>query len=120
MPYGYTLSLDLFNCNIKKFNRKDIKEFLVILCDEINMEREDLHWWDYDGEDTENEPDHLVGTSVVQFIKTSTIVIHTLDRLEKMYIDLFSCNNFDENMVTDLVINFFECKINRINFYERV
>lgn len=41
MPYGYTLSLDLFNCNIKKFNRKDIKEFLVILCDEINMERED-------------------------------------------------------------------------------
>ena len=120
MIYGYTLSLDLFNCNTEKFNRKDIQKFLILLCSKIDMKREDLHWWDYDGEDTKDEPDHIVGTSVVQFITTSTIVIHTLDRLEKMYIDLFSCNKFEDNIVLKLVVDFFECEINAIKYYERI
>ena len=35
------------------------------------------------------------GTSAVQFILTSTIVIHTLDLMNAVYVNVFSCKEFD-------------------------
>ena len=96
--YGKELILDIHNCDVSKFNRLDIKNYLIELCDNIiDMEREDLHWWDYedDPEGYEEAPAHLKGTSCVQFIRTSTIVIHSLVDLRKIFINIFSCKNFD-------------------------
>ena len=47
--FGYELILDLKNCSTEKFNRKGLTEFFIELCDLIDMEREDLHFWDYEG-----------------------------------------------------------------------
>jgi len=61
------------------------------------MERCKLCWWDDVGvspDEQQTEP-HLKGTSAVQFILTSNIVIHTLDLLGSAYINLFSCKDFD-------------------------
>ena len=108
--YGKELILDIHNCDITKFNRKDIKTFLVTLCDDIiDMERSDLHWWDYEGEAEEYEvaPAHLKGVSCVQFIMTSTIVIHSLEDLRKIFINIFSCKDFDEESAATFTVNFF-------------
>ena len=112
--YGKELILDLHNCNSEKFNRKDIAQYFKILCDEkINMERCDLHWWDYEDEEQEvydNAPAHLKGTSAVQFIQTSDIVIHTLDDLKRVYVNIFSCKDFDSVVAREFTEETFEGK----------
>ena len=108
--YGKELLLDLHNCDPSTFNRVSIQTFLEELCNLINMEREDLHWWD-DLEvpigKQETEP-HLKGTTAVQFIRTSNIVIHTLNLLEVVYINVFSCREFDSNTISTFSANWFK------------
>ena len=102
--YGKELIIDLHNCNPLRFTRKSIRNYFKELCSLIDMEREKLCWWDdlhTAEEEKETEP-HLVGTSAVQFIKTSSIVIHSLDILKKVFINIFSCKDFDEEVVMRL------------------
>jgi S-adenosylmethionine/arginine decarboxylase-like enzyme len=80
-PYGYELILDLHSCDPDTFNRSSIEDFFKKLCKKIDMTQCDLHFWDDVGvtpEEQQTSP-HTKGTSAVQFILTSTIVIHTLD-----------------------------------------
>ena len=105
--YGKELILDLHDCNVRKFNnRRRIKAYFVELCKLINMDREDLHFWDYEGDPDgyDKAPSHLKGISVVQFIKTSNVTIHALDDLKKVFINIFSCKDFD----TDVAMKFSE------------
>ena len=122
MPYGYELILDLYGCDPGRFNRKDIEEFMGKLCELIDMEKEDLHFWDYEGEPEEYEkaPPHLKGTSAVQFIKTSTIVIHTLEILKRVYINVFSCKKFEPNAAVNFIRDYFVGQIKNTTFLERV
>ncbi len=109
-PYGYSSVLDVVECDSSTFTRVSIEEFLVALCDAIVMEREDLHFWDYEGdpEGYEVAPSHLRGVSAVQFIKTSSVVIHTLDELDTVFLDLFSCKPYDVNKVIGIVESHFK------------
>lgn len=102
-PYGVELILDLHDCDPSTFNRKSIAEYFEKLCDLIDMEAHDLHFWDYEDMDmTEEEwdalPVHVKGTSAIQFIMTSNITIHTLDDLKKVFINIFSCKYFDSDI----------------------
>ena len=81
--YGVELILDLHGCDPSTFNRESIGAYFERLCVLIDMKREALHFWDDIGvseEDKQTSP-HTQGTSAVQFILTSSIVIHTLDQL---------------------------------------
>ena len=49
-----------------------------------------------------------VGISAVQLIETSAIVIHTNDAARDMYLDVFSCKGFSEEMVRDVIQDAFE------------
>ena len=107
--FGKELILDLYHCDVSKFNRESITEWLKQLCELIDMEREDLHFWDYEGcpEELAAAPDHLVGTSAVQFITTSDIVIHTVDKRRECYINIFSCKEYDDQAATEFTKNWF-------------
>ncbi len=113
MAYGKELILDLYECNPKKFNRDDIEQFLIELCKLIDMERCDLHFWDYVDfpEEKATAPPHLDGTTAVQFIKTSNITIHTLDKVGEVYINLFSCKDFDVRKAYRFVVQFFQTQM---------
>ena len=99
--YGKELILDLHECNPKRFTRSSISSFLTILCGKIDMEACDLYFWDYRGyaDDYKMAPAHLKGTSAIQFISTSNITIHTLDVLRKVFLNIFSCKDFDIDIV---------------------
>ena len=116
--FGKEVILDLHNCNVDKFNRKDIEAYFVELCQMIDMVREDLFWWDME-ENTEEEiadmEDHLVGTSAVQFIRTSNITIHTIDRMKRVYLNIFSCKDFDAEIAKNFSHKIFGGDI--INFH---
>jgi len=121
-PYGFELIMDLHHCDVGKFNRKDIEQYMVVVCEAIGMEREDLYFWDYEGVPAEELPEesHLLGTSAVQFITTSNIVIHTLEKLAAVYINIFSCKMFDRNIAEDLTKKWFRAKEYRTHFIERI
>lgn len=111
--YGLSLVIDLHNCNPARFNRVDIDDYFEQLCALINMEQCERFWWDdVDVPEAEwqTEP-QLKGTSAVQFILTSSIVIHTLDELKMVYLDVFSCKMFDSGVVAVFSAKFFEGKI---------
>ncbi len=105
-PYGYECVIDVHDV-ARQFDRNALTDFFADLCDLIGMEREDLFFWDYDGEPVEYEaaPAHLKGTSAVQFIKTSNITVHSLDELGHFYLNVFSCRSFDLNVVREFVCN---------------
>jgi len=95
--YGVELVLDLHDCDASTFNRPSLDAFFSELCELIDMERCVVHFWDDVGvplEDQQTEP-HTKGTSAVCFILTSSIVVHTLDMLDAVYINIFSCKSFD-------------------------
>lgn len=108
--YGYSSVLDVIDCDPDTFTRESIERFVVALCEAIDMEREDLHFWDYEGDPKgyAAAPTHLRGVSAVQFIKTSSIVIHTLDDLRVVFIDLFSCKRYNKTVVKKVVENHFK------------
>ncbi len=119
--YGYSSVLDVIECDPSTFTRAGIEDFLVTLCDAIDMEREDLHFWDYEGdpEGYAAAPAHLRGVSAVQFIKTSSIVVHTLDELKVVFIDLFSCKEYDPNTVKALVESHFKGNVRSFKTFAR-
>lgn len=120
--YGKELIIDLHDCNSTRFTRQSIEEYFKRICTSINMERCELYWWDdlhTPEEEKEIEP-HLVGTSAIQFIKTSNITIHTLDILKKVYLNIFSCKEFDADSVARISRKWFEGKIVNIKVIQRI
>jgi len=119
--YGKELILDLHDCDPKLFNRAGIEAFLIRLCDLIQMERCDLHFWDYEGEPEEYEkaPDHLKGVSAIQFITTSNITIHTLDVPRDVYLNIFSCKFFDTDITEHFCVDYWSATHHKSQVIER-
>ena len=120
--YGIELILDLHGCDVATFNRESISEYFLQLCELIDMQREDLHFWDDVGiadEDKQTSP-HTQGTSAVQFILTSSIVIHALDQLRSVYINIFSCKTFDPEIAEKFTAEWFGAGECSARFIDRV
>ncbi len=120
--YGYELIMDLHGCDVSKFTRKDIRIFFFELCDLIKMQRRDLHFWDDMDTpiDEQQTSPHTKGTSAVQFILTSSIVIHTLDFKGDVYINIFACKYFDEKVALDFCKKWFLSSNCISHYLERV
>ena len=106
-PYGIELIMDLHDCNLEGLvNKKKLTEFFVKLCKKIDMKRhgDPLFWEDY------SDIPHLRGVSAMQFIETSTIVCHPLPMLKSVYINVFSCKNFDAETALEFCMNFWRAK----------
>ena len=75
------------------------------------MEACKVTFWDYDTqEEFDAAPPHLKGISAVQFILTSNITIHTLNDLKAVYLNIFSCKEFDSHKAVIFCRNYFEGK----------
>jgi len=120
--YGKEVILDIHNCDSSTFTRKSIRGYFVEVCTSIEMERCKLCWWDDHGvpsEEQETEP-HLKGTTAIQFISTSNITIHTLDLMKRVYLNVFSCKDFDEDVVRGISEKWFKGQIVSCHVIERV
>ena len=121
-PYGFELILDLHGCDVGKFTRSSLRKYFAALCKAIDMKRCDLHFWDDVGVPPEEQQisPHTKGTSAVQFILTSTIVVHTLDLLKAVYVNIFSCKPYDREAAERLTKEWFGAKECRATFIERI
>lgn len=115
--YGKELILDLHDCDPETFNRENIGQYFTKLCKLIDMEACDLHFWDEEGvpeEERLTDP-KTVGTSAIQFIITSNVTIHALDLLRAVYVNIFSCKEFDSDKAATFTERWFcGCVENRV------
>src|ERR1700692_2243308 len=121
-PYGFECLIDLHSCDESTFNRKSIGKFLSGLCKVIDMKRCKVHFWDDVGvapDERQTEP-HTKGTSAVCFMLTSTIVVHTLDLLGAVYVNIFSCKRFDPMVAERFTREWFKGETVKSTFMERV
>jgi len=105
--YGRELIIDMHYCDVKTFNRYIIEKFFAEVCNETKMQKcEEIYWFDdFDTPVGEEQTDpQTTGTSAVQFILTSNITVHTLDLLGKVFINFFSCKDFNPDVVENLAM----------------
>ncbi len=108
-PYGFELIIDLHGCDVSKFNRASLDGYFEKLCKAIDMQKCERYFWDDVGlpEEEKQTSPHTKGSSAVQFILTSSIVIHTLDLSESVYVNIFSCKSFDEKAAEKITKEWF-------------
>ena len=120
--YGTELVLDLHGCDPAKFNRASIRSFLETLCDKVlRMQRQDLHFWDDEGvsiEERQTDP-RTKGTTAIQFILTSNVTIHCLDLMRAVYINIFSCEQFDHARAEEFSVDYFSATEHRSQLVPR-
>ncbi len=120
--YGKELIIDLHNCNVEKFNRKSLKIYFKEICNLIEMQRAKLVFWDDVGvpENKKQTKAHTKGTTAVQFILTSNIIIHTLDIKKSVYVNIFSCKDFNTDSVREFTIKYFNGELKHWEVCKRV
>ncbi|MFH1365458.1 MAG: S-adenosylmethionine decarboxylase [archaeon] len=103
--WGQLLTLDLFGCDksllinpekLKSFSNQIIKKINMVAHGEPLVERFG------DGE--------LYGYSLIQFIETSSITMHVDNFGNRVFIDVFSCKEFDSKKAEKFSKEFFRAK----------
>lgn len=112
--WGYHLMLDCSNCNEYAIRDYDtIYNFTKQLVKDIDMV-------------AYGEPQivkfgsgNKAGYTLVQLIETSNICAHFVDEDNTMYLDVFSCKQFDPNIVEKLVRQYFDAFYIRRSYLTR-
>lgn len=104
VPWGWHLVLNLYDCSLEKIQSAEtIRQFVIDLCDLIEMRRF--------GEPTIvnfGDDPRVTGYSLVQLIETSNICAHFADHSRAVYIDIFSCKQFDPEVAAEFCVKAFE------------
>lgn len=118
--YGREVILDVAGADVSKFQRRNIRAYLEDLCDKLGLERADLHFWGYDdAAERAKAPAHLQGESAVQFVTTSSIVVHTLDATRQVLINVFGCGEIDGQCVVNTTLDHFGGYVHQYKEQER-
>lgn len=95
--YGKHLILTARQCNENLLDKAKMAAFLRQLVDKIDMVAFGDPIVERFGQGIE------IGLSGVQLIETSAITFHTNDQARDMYLDVFSCKTFPEDVVCQVV-----------------
>lgn len=97
--YGMELILDCHDCNRKFFYKKYLKRYFKGLVEAIDMQAADQYFY--------KEP---TGLCAIQFILTSNITVHCHNGLKRLYVNVFSCKEFDAHKAKSYTQDFFEVR----------
>lgn len=101
--WGIASSFDIYNCNPDTIrDAEKIKQFVVELCDLIEMKRFGETVVVNFGED-----ERVAGYSMTQLIETSLISAHFANQSNTVYLDVFSCKPYDPAVVEEFSRRFF-------------
>lgn len=114
--WGQHLVLDISGCPIEKIGNGDnilawVKE-LVTAIDMVAYGEPILEHFATHKKET-------AGYSLIQLIETSNIAAHFAEMIGQVYIDIFSCKEFDEQIAIDVCKKYFEPTRVRIKNFER-
>ena len=104
--WGLSSSIDLHNCDTVLIRDEEkIKEFVVKLCELIDMKRFGECMVVNFGEDEEG-----AGFSMTQLIETSLISGHFANKTNRVFLDVFSCKFYSPEIVAEFAKEFFNAK----------
>jgi len=102
--WGILTSIDIHDCDPEMIRSASaIKEFVVQLCDLIDMTRFGDTVVVHFGED-----EKVAGFSMTQLIETSLISAHFANQTNNVYLDVFSCKFYDPQVAAEFSRNFFK------------
>lgn len=105
--FGMEVVLDLYNCDPKTIrSAKMLREFVDKLCKILEMKKFGKTLTPYFGL---NKP-KTAGYSLLQFIETSSITGHFSELWNTAYINVFSCQMFDDKKAIEFAKGFFKAK----------
>lgn len=109
--WGISTSIDIYNCNSQTIRDANyIKLFVIDLCNLIEMKRfgetQVIHF----GED-----EKVAGFSMIQLIETSLISAHFANLTNTVYLDVFSCKEYDPEIVANFSKLYFDGEYHIIN-----
>ncbi|MCA8928551.1 MAG: S-adenosylmethionine decarboxylase [Alphaproteobacteria bacterium] len=99
--YGKHVILTASGCNAALLEKVKIADFCRDMVKRIDMVAFGEPFVERFGDGDE------VGISAVQLIQTSAITIHTNDEARDMYLDVFSCKDFEADAVVQAVKDWF-------------
>ena len=116
LTFGWELVLDLYDCNSRTISdEKAIKNFAGELCKVIDMKPYGEPLTPYFGENQK----HTKGYSLLQFIETSSIVAHFSEGTGAVYLNIFSCKEYDVGTAENFAKNYFGASTVRSRFIVR-
>jgi len=116
LTFGWELVLDLYGCdNDAISDEKAIKNFAGELCKVIDMKPYGEPLTPYFGENQE----HTKGYSLLQFIETSSIVGHFSEGTGAVYLNIFSCKEYDIEKAEKFSKDYFGAETIRSRFIVR-
>jgi S-adenosylmethionine decarboxylase len=114
--WGYHFILDCSGCDQEKMKDiKNVDHWIRSLVKDIDMQPIGEPRIEY----TAAEFPDKAGFTVVQVIVTSSIVAHFVDGLGQIYLDVFSCKEFDVATVKESMQHYFGYKKAREYFLTR-
>lgn len=114
--WGLSCAFDFAGADKEKIgDPSTVKQFIKELCDEIKMKMYGETWI----EKFASHDERLFGITVLQAIETSSITAHFAENIGEIYLDVFSCAEYDPNKVLKFTEKFFSCKGKIINNSER-
>jgi S-adenosylmethionine/arginine decarboxylase-like enzyme len=110
--WGLAAGMDLHNCNPETIRSADkIKQFVVELCEKIDMKRFGECQVVNFGED-----EKVAGFSMVQLIETSCISAHFANQTNTTYLDIFSCKYYSPHDAAEFAKKFFGASDYTLNY----
>jgi S-adenosylmethionine/arginine decarboxylase-like enzyme len=114
--WGYHLVLDCAGCDHAAItNGENIRTFTKELVKRIDM----VAYGDPIIEHFATHDPEKAGYSMVQLIETSNICAHFVDKDDTMYLDVFSCKPFSNDVVMECVKEFFGAQTQRMTYLTR-
>ena len=102
--WGYHLILDCSGCDsVKMSDRTNVYNWITNLVKDINMEKIGEPNIEYTAAHDINK----AGFTAIQIIVTSSITAHFIDNLGHIYLDVFSCKKFDQDVVKNSMLHYF-------------
>jgi len=118
-PFGYHLSLDAYECDGNTMLDEGlVRRFLKTLASSIKMKIHESDRMSVQVEVFGNSPKTLGVTGWCP-LTDSGITIHTVNATGNLYLDVFSCCQYDCSMVERVVTDFFEPAQMRTNYRVR-
>ena len=109
-PFGTHLILDADDCQGKLNDRKHIQSFIDTLVKEMGMKKVGETIFEYFEDNDYNRERDIVGYSVVQIISLSNITIHINEISKTVYLDIFTCGDFDDTKIGLIFSDYFQAQ----------
>ena len=113
--WGLSSCIDLYECDLGLMQDAEaIRAFVRLLCDRIGMRR----YGETQVVRFGDEP-RVTGFSMTQLIETSLISAHFADASRAIYLDVFSCAQYDPEEAAKFAMSYFKAKRYHLQAVER-